>query len=287
MRIQLDYRPPYAWQSLLSYFAARSVKGVETVDGTYARSIRVGKAIGYLRVGNDATRHRMQIEFVLDDSADMTRAVAQVRDLLDLDAAPQSVADHLSQDARLRDAVAARPGLRVPGAWSVFEVLVRAIVGQQISVAAARTVLGRLVDAYGRQLPAFDAGGPAPTRLFPEPEALADERLEPLGLNGARASTINAVARLFTDEPQFIHRGMPVDTARTKLLQIRGIGPWTAEYVALRALRHPDAFPSGDLGAMKAAGMSTPKELAALAQRWQPWRGYALFYLWTTLEPKR
>jgi AraC family transcriptional regulator of adaptative response / DNA-3-methyladenine glycosylase II len=282
--VHLGYRPPYAWKQLLSYFSVRGIAGLEVVTDAYIRAIRVGDARGHVRIINDAQHHRMQVEFFLDKHTDLTRAVSQVRDLLDLDAAPKAISEHLGRDRHLSDPVTAYPGLRIPGAWSVFETLVRAIVGQQVSVPAARTVLGRLVEAFGEPLALPISADPLPARLFPEPEALAAESLQRFGLNTARAQTINSVAAEFSADPRFIHTAMPVDSVRRRLLGIKGIGPWTAEYVLLRGLRYPDAFPAADLGALKAAGTAQPRELAERAERWRPWRGYALMYLWKSLE---
>ena len=286
VRLHLGYRPPFAWSQLLAHFESRGIHRLEAVDGEYVRCVKIGDARGHIRIGNDAARNRVRAEFLLDKSVDLCQAVGQIRDLLDLDAAPHAIADHLGSDKMLRRVVKANPGLRVPGAWDVFEMLVRAIVGQQVSVPAARTVLGRLVEHFGE---AIDRRGTdtLPDRLFPAPEALADEVLQPFGLNTARAETINRIADKFRCEPKFVHTGMAIEDARDRLLAIKGVGPWTADYVLLKALRYPDSFPAADLGAMKAAGAGKPRELSAIAERWQPWRGYALIYLWKSLESEQ
>ncbi|MGD8322821.1 MAG: AlkA N-terminal domain-containing protein [Gammaproteobacteria bacterium] len=286
VRLHLDYRPPFAWEPLLAHFSSRGIHRLEAANGTYIRCVRVGEARGRVRITHEPERHRVCVAFLLDRNVDLTQAASRVRDLLDLDASPQAIAAHLGRDARLRSIVNANPGLRFPGAWSVFEMLVRAIVGQQVSVPAARTVLGRIVEALGEPVTAADPEPALPDRLFPEPEALAGESMQPFGLNTARAETLNRVAAEFAADPRFVHAGMPAEVARKRLLALRGIGPWTAEYVILRALRYPDAFPAADLGGMKAAGVDKPRDLAALAESWRPWRGYALLYLWKSLEPK-
>jgi len=285
LRVTLAYRPPYAWDAFIAHMAARSIPGLESAhDDIYVRTIRTGHARGLVRVEHEAARSRMRVEFMLDRTDDLGRAVAGVRDLLDLDAVPEAIADLLQRDKHLRATVKAFPGLRLPGSWGVFEMLVRAIVGQQVSVSAARTVLGRLVAAFGERIEIDESRRGSPELLFPEPAALADSSLQEYGLNTARARTINAAARLFEEDPRYVHSGMPVDEARRRLLAIRGIGPWTADYVLLRALRYPDAFPAGDLGALRATGAANSRELTAMAEQWRPWRGYALLYLWKTLE---
>jgi AraC family transcriptional regulator of adaptative response / DNA-3-methyladenine glycosylase II len=283
LRLALAYRPPYAWSDMLEYFRIRAVDGLEQVDDGYTRTVRIGSAVGTLRVSHEARQHRLVAEFQLDRPAHLVQAAARVRDLFDLDAHPQRIAEHLALDARLRALVERDPGIRIPGCWDVFETVVRAIVGQQVSVQAATTVLGRLVQAYGEPLPA-SMTATRDWRLFPQPRDLCDADLRKLGLNRARAETIQRIARLFDEDPAFIHTGMSDEEADARLRGVRGIGPWTANYVRLRALRNPDAFPDADLGALKATGATSARELAAMATAWRPWRGYALLYLWKSLN---
>jgi AraC family transcriptional regulator of adaptative response / DNA-3-methyladenine glycosylase II len=285
--VHLGYRPPYAWEALLAHFSSRGIEGLEAVDSRYIRTVSIGEARGRISVSNDAERNRLRIEFFLDTNADLTRTVGRVRDLLDVDAAPEAISEHLGRDPRLRKVVRAFPGLRFPGTWNVFEALVRAIVGQQVSVPAARTVLSRLVAGLGEPLESENTDPGLPNRLFPEPERLAETTLQPFGLNTARAETINRVAAAFAENPRFVYTGMSAEAASKRLLAIKGIGPWTADYVLLRALRYPDAFPSSDLGALRAAGLKKPAELTNVAESWRPWRGYALLYLWKMLETEQ
>lgn len=284
VRLNLGYRPPFNWPQILTHFESRAIASMEAVNGHYIRTVRIGSARGRLRIVDNPDHNSICAELALDKTTDLSSAVPKVRDLLDLDAAPRAIAKHLGADPDLHDIVNAHPGLRCPGTWDIFEMLVRAIVGQQVSVAGARTVLARIVAALGEQLPNVTAETDLPDRLFPTPEALAAETLQPYGLNTARAETINRVAAEFAANRQFLHTGLPIDVARKRLLAIRGIGPWTADYVLLRGLRYPDAFPAADLGALKAAGVAKPRELAEIAERWRPWRGYALLYLWKSLE---
>jgi AraC family transcriptional regulator of adaptative response / DNA-3-methyladenine glycosylase II len=281
--LALAYRPPYAWTEMLEYFRARAICGLEHVDDAYTRSIRVGDAAGTVRVGHESRQNRLTVEFRLDKPADLGHAVRRLRELFDVDALPQQIQEHLAQDPKLGSLVSHYPGLRIPGCWDVFETVVRAVIGQQVSVKAATTVLGRIVAAYGTPLPSL-LGDSSTPRLFPRPVELCDADLRPLGLNRARAETLARIARLFADEPSFVHTAMDDEEAFTRLCSVPGIGPWTANYVRLRALRNPDAFPDADLGALKATGARNARELAAVAERWRPWRGYALLYLWKSLS---
>lgn len=280
--VQLGFERPYAWEETLAYYRDRAVAGVESVDGAYTRSIRVGGSIGLVSILRDEHRDVLRAELALPHASDARPVARQLRELLDLDAPPAAIASHLSRDPLLQPIVAAFPGLRIPGCWDSFECAVRAVVGQQVSVKAARTVLGRLVAAHGETL-ASERRPQLPSRVFPTPAALADRNLTGIGLNTARATTLAAIARCFADDPAFLRPGMPREEAYETLLGIRGIGPWTANYVLLRGLRDLDAFPAADLGALKASGARSAKELDRWAERWRPWRGYALLYLWKSL----
>lgn len=286
-KLTLGYRPPYAWADMLDYFRARAVSGLEVVtNDTYKRAVTIGKTPGVIRVACDASRNRLNIEFDLARPAVLSASVQQLRDLFDLTASPADIADHLGTDPLLKEVVRKHPGLRIPGCWSMFETTARAVIGQQVSVRAATTVLGRLVGRYGRRLPAADDDGLSgePTHIFPEAVDLIGDEFQSIGINRRRAETLARLARLFADDPDFVERSMEPDEARERLLAVKGIGPWTADYVALRALRNPDAFPAADLGLIKAACVDGPKTLARMAEAWRPWRGYAVVYLWKTLN---
>ena len=266
---------------MLAYFRDRAVTGVEIVDDAYTRTVHVGNRVGTVHIEIDPSRDAVCAEGLALKDADARTIETQLRDLLDLDAVPADIAAQLRRDPLLEPLVAAYPGLRVPGCWDVFETVVRAVVGQQVSVKAARTVLGRLVAEYGE--PVDDPTG-EPMRLFPTPEKLADRDLMHVGLNRGRAEALAGAARRFADDPQFVRRGMPSAEALDRMLGIRGIGPWTANYVLLRGLRDHDAFPAADLGALKASGARNARALEARAEHWRPWRGYALLYLWKSLS---
>ena len=281
LKISLGYRAPFDWDRMMGFFSARVIPGVEHVSGgVYRRSIELGRTRGILMLCPRPDVTQVEAELVLDGPAHLTGAVRRIRDMLDLDAGAREITRHLSRDPLLKGVCKKNPGLRLPGCWSVFELAVRAVVGQQISVKGACTLLGRLAEAYGEPVTANEH---EITRHFPLPAALAGEDLTRIGLTRARAATLSALAQAFADDPDFIHPAMPNGSAVRRLESIRGIGPWTAGYVAMRALRQPDAFPAADLGLLKASGFATAKELEAHAERWRPWRAYAAIALWQKL----
>jgi AraC family transcriptional regulator of adaptative response / DNA-3-methyladenine glycosylase II len=275
---------------MLAFYAARAVPGVESVaDGVYRRTIRMPLAkhlAGDRAVGTIAVRHAPELRALVLEIQHpeplATAAIVQrVRVQFDLAADPAPIAAVLGQDRLLTAAVAAAPGLRLPGAFDPFELSVRAVLGQQVSVAAARTLAGRLVARCGEPLAVPSEGL---SHAFPEPAVLARADLSGLGLTGARIRSIQALAAAtasgaldFDAEPAAL---------RATLAELPGLGPWTVEYLMLRAALDPDAFPAGDLGLRKAAGRGekiSETALAARAEAWRPWRGYAVFHLWGLL----
>jgi len=284
--LRLAYRPPYRWPGILDYLAGRAVPGVESVqDGrAYLRSVRIGELRGWLRVTHVPERHQLALEVAPSLSSRLMPLLARVRSQFDLDANPAVIEAHLRQDALLARQIAAAPGLRVPGAFDAFELAVRAVLGQQVSVAGATTLSGRLVERFGS---AAEAPFERLTHHFPLPEALAEAQvpdIAAIGLPGKRAETLRHLARFAAAGGLQLQPGMPLAEAVARLKSVPGIGDWTAHYIALRALRFPDAFPAGDLGLQKAAadpgGRLTEKQLAARAAAWSPWRGYAALALW-------
>ncbi len=288
LKISLGTRAPYDWDRMMGFFAARVIPGVEQVSGgIYRRSIELGEAgrtRGILLLRPRPETAQVEAELALDGPAHLTGAVRRIRDMLDLDAGAREITRHLARDPLLKGVCRKNPGLRLPGCWSVFELAVRAVVGQQISVKGACTMLGRLAEAYGEPVTANEH---EITRHFPSPKALAGKDLTRIGLTRARAATLQELASAFADDPDFIHPAMPNGSGVRRLQSIRGIGPWTAQYVAMRALRQPDAFPAADLGLLKASGFATAKELEAHAERWRPWRAYAVIALWQKLADQK
>ncbi|MGC4094424.1 MAG: AlkA N-terminal domain-containing protein [Polyangiaceae bacterium] len=286
--LRLDYRPPFDWRTLLGFFAQRCVRGVEHVsDGEYRRSARVGQHFGFLAVRADPKRNALRASVSLSLVPELPTVVARLRALFDLDAHPLTIAEQLGQDPLLAPLVAARPGLRVPGAFDGFEVALRAIVGQQVSVAAATTLCGRLVHEFGvAEASAWDAHI---GYTFPSAARLAEasvEQVAALGMPKARAVTIIELSRaVATGALRLVADERPADVIE-RLQALPGIGPWTAHYVALRALRWPNAFPAADLGVLKALGVSSAKAAEQRAEAWQPWRAYAVLHLWTSTPTK-
>lgn len=285
-RHPLRFDPPLAWPALLGFLGARAIPGVEAVaGGRYRRTIAAGGAQGVVEVALAAGGRQLAATIRLPAAVPRPPLVARLRRLFDLDAAPRPIAVRLSADPRLAPLVAARPGLRVPGAFDPFELAVRAILGQQVTVAAATALAGRLVAVYGEPLagPAPDAA--APSFVFPPPARLAAADLAPLGMPRARAAAIAELAAAAAADDGLFAADAPLDAAIAQLRRLRGVGEWTAQYIAMRALRAPDAFPPGDVGLLRAmatrAGRPTPAELLARAERWRPYRAYAALHLWS------
>ncbi|MGH7726710.1 MAG: AlkA N-terminal domain-containing protein [Candidatus Eiseniibacteriota bacterium] len=286
IELRLPCAGPYDWASALEYRAARAIPGVEHVaDGAYRRTIRTANGPGILEVVAERGASALVLRLWLPGTGDLFPLVERVRRMLDLEADPTAIGAQLARDRVLARYVERRPGLRVPGAFDPFELAVRAVLGQQVSVRAATTIAGRLVAAHGTPFPAGERFGLP--RLFPEPAALADlgaRALARLGLTQARAETLAGFARAVTDGALDLSPAPSLEDAVERLCAIDGIGPWTAHYIALRALGEPDAFPASDLGLRKAfaRGGTIPSAsaLEARAEAWRPWRGYAAIHLW-------
>jgi AraC family transcriptional regulator of adaptative response / DNA-3-methyladenine glycosylase II len=256
-------RAPFDAAGLLRFLELRAVPGVESVEGpTYVRRDAV------------LTIHEDRVVVAATDRATTGDVAERARRLLDLDADPVAIGEVLGADPVLARLVAANPGLRVPGAWDEFEIAVRAVVGQQVTLAAARTLLGRIVERCG------GAG-------FPTATALLDADLDGIGMPGARVRTLLAVAAAVDTGDVVLDGSAPIEDATAALLALPGIGPWTASYLAMRTLGDADAFPIGDVGLRNAAtrlGLPTePRALASHAERWRPWRSYAVLHLWRSL----
>lgn len=284
LSLRLPVRTPFAYEGAFGHLAAGSVPGCEEVrDGSYRRSLRLpsGSAVVTLTPAVDHVRCLL----VLDDFRDLTTAIARCRRLLDLDADPEAVVDALSRDPHLCPVVAKAPGQRIPRTVDEAELAVRAVLGQQVSTKAARTHAARLVTAYGR--PLNDPAG-ALTHTFPTVEQLAEIDPAHLAVPKARRRTLTALIAGLANGTVQLDSGSDWESARRQLLALPGIGPWTAEVIAMRGLGDPDAFPASDLGlriAAKQLGLpADERTLLDHSARWRPWRSYAVQHLWTTLE---
>lgn len=281
--LRLAYRGPYATGQVFGFLARRAVPGVEEVTGepggrTYRRTLRLPHGTGIAEVDECPARSGsgwLACRLRLGDLRDLTTAVQRVRRLFDLDADPYAVAESLGADPALGPLLADTPGLRSPGAADPHELAVRAVLGQQISVGAARTLTGTLVAAHGKPLPAPDG---ALTHLFPEPDVLAGAGLGELGMPDSRRRTIRTVAAALADGEVTLDAGADRDEAEQALLRLPGIGPWTAGYTRMRALGDPDVFLPGDAGVRH--GLARVGADAGRSAHWRPWRSYALHHLW-------
>jgi len=289
--LRLPFRTPFDANGMLQFLGARAVAGVETFDGqTYRRTLRLPHGAGVVAL-SDGGDHVLCV-LRLENLRDLGTAVQRCRSLLDLDADPVAVAVVLGADPLLGALVRHSPGRRVPGSVDGAELAFRAVLGQQVSVAGARTLAGRLVARYGEPLPeALAAEGDEPTHLFPGPPAVAEATLEGLGVPAARRETLRGLARALAGRGILLDPGSEREEVERRLLKLRGIGPWTASYVAMRALGDPDAFLSTDLGVRKAVlrlgHAGDWRSVAALAERWRPWRAYATQHLWASLGDEK
>ena len=284
---RLPFRAPLDSVGLLTFLGARSVPGVEeAADGVFRRSLRLPNGAGVVELcPND---EHITARFWLDDVADLDVALARCRALLDLDSDPLAVARTLGADRLLGTSVRAEPGRRVPGAVDGHELAFRAVLGQQISVAAARTLAGRLVAAHGRPL-AFPRG--SVSRLFPTAEALAQASPARWPMPNARRRTLRGLATELASGRLTLDAGADLGTGRERLRALPGIGEWTTEYIAMRALRDPDAFLATDLGVRRALEVlgrdGGPASANRLAERWRPYRAYAVQLLWASVAAAR
>jgi AraC family transcriptional regulator, regulatory protein of adaptative response / DNA-3-methyladenine glycosylase II len=287
IELLLRYQPPYDWPAILEFLRRRAIPGIERVTANdYARTLRLGGATGTVTVCPAKNCHALRVQVRFPKLSALPTIIARVRRVFDLAADPIPITAHLAKDPALAPLVEARPGLRVPGAWDGFELAIRAVLGQQITVVAAATLAGRLVTAYGDGLAEPEG---RLTHVFPSPGALATADLTALGMPRARAAALSAVAAAAMADPRLFEATSDLDDAVKRLRAIRGVGEWTAQYIALRQLREPDAFPAADLGLLRAMANQdghkhSSSELLDRAEPWRPWRAYAAQHLWASSE---
>lgn len=292
LRLRLSYRPPLAWPEQLDYLARRAVPGVEAVsleEGSYTRTVACGKHPGWLSVRPAPAGAWLEVTLPASLAEVSWQILTRLRALFDLDASPTSVDTQLGADPLLGPSVRRHPGLRVPGAWTTFALAARAILGQQVSVSGASTLAARLAVKFGRPVA---APFPHLSRLAPSATVVAAASLEEIasiGLPRARALALRELAGADGRGEITFGPATSVEAAVTALRRLRGIGEWTAQYVAMRALRFPDAFPAADLGVRKALAepgqpLPSEKQVLARAEAWRPWRAYAALHLWQTLH---
>jgi AraC family transcriptional regulator, regulatory protein of adaptative response / DNA-3-methyladenine glycosylase II len=283
LHCQLEFRPPFAWRSLLAYLHLRAIPGVEMADAThYRRTVAVDEHTGWIAVSQGRKDNALNVEISPSLTPVIGAVIARVKRLFDLGAVPDAVSAVLLQEPLLTDVVRRIPGLRVAGAFDGFELAVRAILGQQVSVKGATTLAGRWAQAFGAPIA---TPYPMLNRLTPTARRMADvtaEEIAALGIIGARARCLAMLAPAVLEKRVILTFAPNVEEQIDALMRLPGIGPWTAQYIAMRALHWPDAFPSGDLMLMRAAN-ANQKQLKKLAEGWRPWRAYATHYLWQTL----
>lgn len=283
--IDLPFHPPLAWPELLGFLVGRGAAGVECAEGgRYLRTVSLAGHRGWIGAQPRVDQSVLAVEISASLVPVLDALRPQLRRVFDLDAEPVRIDARLSQDARLRALALAVPGLRVPGALDGFELALRAVLGQQVTVKAATTLFGRFALAFGELANTPHAGlkffAPTAARVA---EASVQQLIN-LGLTQRRAQTIADLARAIANGELVLAAGEKLDETLARFQSIAGIGPWTAQYVAMRALRDPDACPASDLGLMKALGVSKPAAVLSAAEVWRPWRAYASLHLWNSLK---
>lgn len=283
LTLRLPYRPPYDWQAILAFLARRLIPGLERIDGEgYHRVFRLGEAVGSVSVKNAVGDSALQVSIRLPELAKLPGVIARLRRLFDLQADPDAIRQGLGRDPALAPLVERRPGLRVVGGWDAFEVAVRSILGQQVSVDAATRLAGRLVERLGERLEG--QAGSGLDRLFPAPERFTFDEIKALGMPGARATALVRLAATYREQPRLFDRRQDLDESVAHLCALPGIGEWTAHYIAMRGLQESDAFLPTDVALQRVLAEQgrrpTPHELLARAEAWRPWRAYAVMHLW-------
>lgn len=288
VKLNLAYRPPYQWDAMLAFLKARAIPGVEQVDTQqYQRTVKIGNEIGIIKVHQHQKQNILALHVSSNLHNDLFTIVERVKRIFDLSAFPDEITNHLSNDRVFAKQITIQPGLRIPGAWDGFEIVVRAILGQQVSVKAANTFAGRIVNVCGEELPKELLIGSL-TNLFPTPTQIIDANLNGLGITTKRIAAIKSVAEAIALGVLKFDGRLSQDETQVILSDISGIGEWTIQYIAMRVLGNPDAFPASDLGLRKAIGigdeMVSTKNLQNIAESWQPWRAYAAINIWHHLS---
>jgi AraC family transcriptional regulator of adaptative response / DNA-3-methyladenine glycosylase II len=298
IELKLGFNSPYQWRAFADFMAKRAFPGIEEATPmAYRRVFRLAKSVGSFSVAPivdaDSVPQHMRVSIRYAKVEHLGTLVERIRGMFDLNASAALISTHLGRDPLLKPIVRKLPGLRIPGAWDPFELAIHAVLGQQVSVKGATTLVGRLVESYGERLAEdeIDPAAPHLNRLFPTADALAKADFAKIGLTRARAQTLRTLAAAYQEDAELFADTADLDAFVARLTALPGIGAWTAHYIAMRALRHPDAFPASDLVLLRAvAALGKPmnaKELERYAERWRPWRAYAARYLWTSqsLEP--
>ncbi len=292
--ILLPYRPPFDWPLMLSFFRFRQISNIEKVSETeYCRNFILENCHGWFKVSQSAdkenykTKHALELTVSMNDFSYLNQVITRVRKMFDLDADMSLIHQHLSSHSVLNKVISQYPGLRLPGCWNIFEFSIRAILGQQISVKAATTLAQRIAEKYGCDLEQAQSPYAEMTKHFPTPEQLKQVDYSGIGLTQSRLATLHRWVDFYLATPNVFEKSENIETLEKTLTQLKGIGPWTVNYIAMRGLSDPDAFPSADLGIIKALTENDErpnnKTILATAQQWRPWRAYAAIFLWQSL----
>jgi AraC family transcriptional regulator, regulatory protein of adaptative response / DNA-3-methyladenine glycosylase II len=283
--VRLNYQPPYDFAALLAFFAKRAIPGVETVDThSYRRTFTLDGKVGSLHVAAVPGANALALQVDFPDLQQHAQIEARVRRLFDLDADIVAINRHLTRHATLKPWIKRNAGQRLPGGWDGFEIAVRAVLGQQVTVAAARTLTERAVRKFGSE---FEMPQNGKVYLFPTPQMLAEADLSGLGITGARIKCLHAVAQALCDGRIDFRADQPLNEFVERWVTLPGIGAWTAHYMAMRALSHADAFPAADIVLRKAVAkdgvLVSTKALEGMAEAWRPYRAYAVLHLWRSM----
>jgi AraC family transcriptional regulator of adaptative response / DNA-3-methyladenine glycosylase II len=282
---QLPYHPPYDWAGTLDFLKGRSIQDVELVTAdSYARTFAIGGHTGEIKITHLPDHHSLRVDCSPSLAKVLPELTRRVTNLFDLEADPVKINAHLALYPLFTESITRTPGLRVPGAFDGFEMAIRSILGQQITVRAATTLSSRFALAFGEEVTASSSAGLS--RITPPPEKIAtleESEIARLGIIGARARSIIHIARAFSNGQLALHPGMDPDATMARLVELPGIGPWTAGYLVMRGLNHRDAFPRGDIALQKALGGITAKQADQLSQPWRPYRSYTVLHLWRML----
>ncbi|ASP48479.1 DNA-3-methyladenine glycosylase 2 family protein [Cognaticolwellia beringensis] len=290
--ILLPYKAPFDWPLMLNFFRSRKMSNIEDISTEhYFRTVELENCRGWIKVTHHQDKSALNLTVKLTDYSYLHQIIARVRRMFDLDADMQLIHQHLITHPKLASVIEQFPGLRLPGCWDIFEFSIRAILGQQISVKGATTLAQRIAEKYGET--AVDIEQPeniSVSKYFPSVAALINIDYQEIGLTRSRIATLQTWVAYFQEHDTVFAKGLTIEELEVKLTELKGIGPWTVNYIGMRGLSDPDAFPSADLGIIKALTIDEVKpknkDILALAEKWQPWRAYAAIYLWQSLATK-
>jgi len=292
VRVLLRYKAPYDWESMINFLKMRAIPGIETIcDDAYCRTVEIGGKRGVVRVRSTSS-NALEARVSFPQLSALPIIIARLRRVFDLAADPETIENDLAEDSFLAASIRKRPGLRVPGGWDGFELAIRAVLGQQVSIVAAVKLAEKLVLRYGQKLAPSEGALDGLTHVFPRSEQLAGVDLSVLGMPRNRANALSAIARAVTADPDIFGARRSLEEAIEQLKKVAGIGESTAQYIAMRALREPDAFPARDLALLRALAHGTgvrptAQALLVRAEVWRPWRAYAAQHLWASCAEEK